>query len=237
MQDLNVLFAFGAGLLSFLSPCTLPVYPAFLSYITGMSVDELANRKSIRQVTMLHTVFFLVGFSIIFLVLGLSGSFIGSLFIQNKDLLRQIGAILIVFFGLVITGILKLDFLMIDKKIKFNKKPSGYFGTVLIGIGFAAGWTPCTGPILAAVIALGMTNPSASLFYMMWYVIGFSIPFLLLTFFIGKIKWINKYSQVIMKIGGYIMIIMGIVLYFDWMTKIISLLTISFWWMDWFLSI
>lgn len=225
MQDLNVLFAFGAGLLSFLSPCTLPIYPAFMSYITGMSVEDLSNKKSVRKVTLLHSVFFLVGFSIIFLALGLSGSFIGSFFVQNKEFLRQIGAILIFFFGLVITGVLNLDFLMTEKRIKFKRKPSGYLGTVLIGMGFAAGWTPCTGPILAAVIALGITNPSAGLFYMMWYVIGFSIPFLLLTFFIGKIKWVNKYSQRIMKIGGYIMLVMGIVLYFDWMTKIISFLT------------
>ncbi|WP_407270614.1 cytochrome c biogenesis CcdA family protein [Radiobacillus sp. PE A8.2] len=225
MQDLNVFFAFGAGLLSFLSPCTLPIYPAFLSYITGMSVEDLKNKKGMQKVAILHSVFFLVGFSIIFLVLGLSGSFIGSFFIENKELLRQIGAILILFFGLVITGLLKFDFLLVDKKIRFKRKPSGYFGTTIIGMGFAAGWTPCTGPILAAVIALGMTNPSEGLFYMLWYVLGFSVPFLLLSFFIGKIKWINKYSQRIMKIGGYIMIVMGIVLYFDWMTKIISFLT------------
>ncbi|WP_088051962.1 cytochrome c biogenesis CcdA family protein [Virgibacillus dakarensis] len=225
MQDLTIFFAFGAGLLSFLSPCTLPVYPAFLSYITGMSVEDLSNKKRARKVTLLHSVFFLAGFSIIFLALGLSGSFIGSFFVQNKELLRQIGAILIFFFGLVITGILKLDFLMKDKRVRFKRKPSGYLGTVLIGMGFAAGWTPCTGPILAAVIALGITNPSAGLFYMIWYVIGFSIPFFLLTFFVGKLKWINKYSRLIMKIGGYIMIIMGIVLYFNWMTKIISFLT------------
>lgn len=225
MQDLNIFFAFGAGLLSFLSPCTLPIYPAFLSYITGLSVDELKNKKSMQKVAILHSVLFLVGFSIIFLVLGLSGSLIGSYFIAYKDLLRQFGAVLIFFFGLVISGILKIDFFMTDKRLQFKRKPTGYFGTILIGMGFAAGWTPCTGPILAAVIALGMTNPSSGLFYMMWYVIGFSIPFLLLSFFIGKIKWINKYSHHIMKIGGYVMILMGIVLYFNWMTKIISFLT------------
>lgn len=225
MQDLNIFFAFGAGLLSFLSPCTLPIYPAFLSYITGMSVEDLKNKKGMQKIAILHSIFFLVGFSIIFLVLGLSSSFIGSLFIENKEFLRQIGAILIFFFGLVITGLLKIDFLMVEKRMNFKRKPSGYLGTIIIGMGFAAGWTPCTGPILAAVIALGMTDPSAGLFYMLWYVIGFSVPFLLLSFFIGKIRWINKYSQSIMKIGGFIMIIMGIVLYFDWMTKIISFLT------------
>lgn len=228
MQDLNIFFAFGAGFLSFLSPCTLPIYPAFLSYITGLSVEDIKNKKGMQKVAILHSVLFLVGFSIIFLVLGLSGSLIGSYFTAYKDLLRQFGAVLIFFFGLVISGILKIDFLMTDKRIQFKRKPTGYFGTILIGMGFAAGWTPCTGPILAAVIALGMTNPSAGLFYMMWYVIGFSIPFLLLSFFIGKIKWINKYSHHIMKIGGYVMILMGIVLYFNWMTKIISFLTNNF---------
>jgi cytochrome c-type biogenesis protein len=225
MQDLNIFFAFGAGFLSFLSPCTLPIYPAFLSYITGMSVEELNNRKGLQKKAIFHTLFFLLGFSIIFIVLGLSGSFIGSFFAINKDLLRQLGAILIVFFGLIVSGLLKLDLLMKDKRIQFKKRPSGYLGTILIGVGFAAGWTPCTGPILAAVISLGVTDPSAGLFYMIWYILGFSIPFFLLSFFLGKVKWINKYSALIMKIGGYIMILMGIVLYFNWMTIIISFLT------------
>ncbi|RBP05566.1 cytochrome c biogenesis CcdA family protein [Rossellomorea aquimaris] len=225
MQDLNILFAFGAGLLSFLSPCTLPIYPAFLSYITGMSIDELNNRKGMQRKAVLHTLFFLIGFSIIFLFLGVSGSFIGNFFLLNKELLRQIGAILIVFFGLVVSGLLKFDFLMKDKRIQFKRRPSGYLGTMLIGIGFAAGWTPCTGPILAAVISLGVTDPNAGLFYMAWYILGFAVPFFALSFFLGKIKWINKYSAKIMKIGGYLMILMGIILYFNWMNPIISFLT------------
>ncbi|MFD6443128.1 cytochrome c biogenesis CcdA family protein, partial [Peribacillus sp. NPDC060186] len=206
-------------------PCTLPIYPAFLSYITGMSVEELTNKKGMQKSALLHSIFFLIGFSIIFIVLGVSGTFLGSLFTEYKELLRQIGAILIVFFGLVITGLISINFLMKDKRIQFKRKPSGFLGTILIGMGFAAGWTPCTGPILASVIAMGMTNPSAGLFYMLWYIVGFSIPFLLLTFFMGKIKWINKYSERVMKIGGYIMIVMGVFLYFNWMTKIISFLT------------
>lgn len=224
MQDINVLFAFGAGFLSFLSPCTLPIYPAFMSYITGMSVENLTKKKGVQKSSLLHSLLFLVGFSIIFIALGVSGTFIGSLFIEYKELLRQIGAILIVFFGLIITGLLNINILSNEKRIQFKRKPSGFFGTILIGMGFAAGWTPCTGPILAAVIAMGMTNPSAGLFYMLWYIIGFSIPFLILTFFMGKVKWINKYSARIMKIGGYIMIVMGIILYFNWMTKIITFL-------------
>lgn len=190
-----------------------------------MSVEDLANKKGMQKLALLHSIFFLIGFSIIFIVLGVSGTFLGSLFIEYKELLRQIGASLIVFFGLVITGLININFLMKDKRIQFKRRPSGFLGTILIGMGFAAGWTHCTGPILASVIAMGMTKPSAGLFYMLWYIIGFSIPFLLLTFFIGKIKWINKYSERIMKIGGYIMIVMGVFLYFNWMTKILSFLT------------
>lgn len=190
-----------------------------------MSLEELNNRKGIQKKAMLHTLFFLMGFSIIFIFLGVSGSLIGNLFILNKELLRQISALMIAFFGLIISGVLKFEFLMKDKRLQFKKRPSGYLGTVLIGIGFAAGWTPCTGPILAAVISLGVTDPNAGLFYMLWYILGFSIPFFILSFFLGKVKWITKYSSRIMKIGGYLMILVGIALYFNWMNPIISFLT------------
>src|SRR5699024_6994700 len=100
-----------------------------------------------------------VGFSIIFLALGLTTSFIGSFFIAYQGLLRQLGAVLLVFFGLILTGILRFNFLLSDKKIQFQKRPTGYLGSILIGLGFAAGWTPCTGPILAGVMALGVANP------------------------------------------------------------------------------
>lgn len=226
MEELNLFFAFGAGFLSFLSPCTLPLYPAFLSYITGVSTSELNQSKGIRNnKALLHTILFLVGFSIIFLALGLSTSYFSTLFTEYKDLLRQLGAIVIVFFGLIATGLLKIEFLQSEKKIHFTRRPTGYFGSVLIGMGFAAGWTPCTGPILAGVITLGVSNPGMGLFYMAAYCLGFSVPFLFMSFFIEKVSFIKQYSQLFMKVGGVIMIIMGIFLYFDWMTKIISFLT------------
>src|SRR5699024_7193770 len=117
-----------------------------------------------------------------------------------------------VFFGLVLTGVLHFNFLLSDKKIQFQKRPAGYFGSVLIGVGFAAGWTPCTGPILAGVMALGVANPGMGLFYMLFYVLGFSISFL------------KKHGNSFMKFGGILMIVMGILLYFDWMRFIIELL-------------
>lgn len=123
-------------------------------------------------------------------------------------------------------GFIKFDFLMKEKRLKFKDRPSGYFGSALIGLVFAAGWTPCMGPILAAVIALAATNPSVGFFYMFAYVLGFAVPFLVMTFFIGKLDWIRRHNVKMMKIGGLLMIVVGIMLFFDWMTVIISWLTI-----------
>lgn len=226
LEQLNLILAFGAGLLSFVSPCSLPLYPAFLSYVTGISFNELKEEKGIlKRKSLIHTLLFLLGFSIIFMALGFSTSFIGQIFIQYKELLRQIGAIIMVFFGLVILGFFKIDILQSEKKINFKKKPKGYFGSVLIGMGFAAGWTPCTGPILAGVIALGVSDPGKGMLYMLFYVLGFSIPFLIMSLFIGKMKFLQRKNGLFMKIGGAIMIVMGVLLYFDMMTKIIAFLT------------
>lgn len=223
--DVNVFLAFGAGFLSFISPCTLPLYPAFLSYITGMTLDEIKNEKGMLQKrAILHTLFFLLGFSIIFIVLGFSASLAESFFYNYQELMRQIGAILIVMFGLMIVGLLQFDFLMKDRKIQFKNRPSGYLGSAVIGFAFAAGWTPCTGPILAAIIALASTNPDMSMAYMIAYYFGFAIPFFVLSFFVSKLTWIRKHSQKIVKVGGYIMIFVGIVLFFDGLTWFIRLL-------------
>ncbi|MEH7613955.1 cytochrome c biogenesis CcdA family protein, partial [Gottfriedia acidiceleris] len=216
MGDLNIGIAFGAGFLSFISPCCLPIYPAFLSYITGVSLSDLQNEKRIhKSKTLLHTLFFLLGFTIIFIVLGFSTSIVGSFFMRYQDFIRQVGAILIVFLGLVVTGIFQPKFLMNDRRFQFSKRPSGFLGSTLIGLAFAAGWTPCTGPILTSVFALAVSNPGSSLFYMLAYTLGFSIPFFVLSFYLGSLGWIKKYSHKIVVFGGYIMIIMGIMLYFD----------------------
>lgn len=222
MQDINIFLAFGAGFLSFISPCCLPLYPAFLSYITGMSVSDLKEENAmLRRRSMLHTSFFLFGFSIIFIAIGFGTSLIGDFFTTYQTLIRQLGAIFIIAFGLVIVGVFQPKFLMQDRKITFKSRPSGYVGSVLIGIAFAAGWTPCTGPILAAVIALGATNPDSAMLYMIAYILGFAIPFFILSFFITKMNWIKKHSASFVKFGGYIMIVMGVLLYFDGLTKII----------------
>jgi cytochrome c-type biogenesis protein len=221
--NVNLFLAFGAGFLSFVSPCTLPLYPGFLSYITGLSVDELKglNGRLERRV-IVHTLLFMLGFSVIFLSLGVSTTVIARLFVNYSVLIRQIGAILIVVFGLMIMGVWKPGFLMKDKRVTFRSRPAGYVGSVLIGMGFAAGWTPCTGPILSAVITLGITDPGKGLFYMAAYTAGFALPFLILAFFIGRLGWIRRHHVLMTKIGGVLMVAMGVFLYFDWMAKISS---------------
>ena len=220
MTDISIFLALGAGILTFLSPCVFPLYPAFLSYITGMSVTEIQSGELRGQrKAIFHTLFFLLGFSIIYLVLGFgtseSSTLLETWYFQYGDLIRQIGAILMVTFGLITVGLLQPKFLMKEHKLHIQNKPAGYFGSVVIGLAFAVGWTPCTGPILGATLTLVGTNPSQGLWYMAAYILGFSIPFLLMAFFITKFSWLRKYSNIVMKIGGGIMISMGIILFFN----------------------
>ncbi|RBP06675.1 cytochrome c biogenesis CcdA family protein [Rossellomorea aquimaris] len=229
MSDFNIFLAIGAGFLSFISPCCLPLYPAFLSYITGMSVNELkTDNAMLQRRSLLHTLFFLVGFSAIFIAIGFGTSLIGNFFLDYKDLIRQLGAIFIVIFGLVVIGVFTPESLMKDRRIEFKNRPTGFFGSVLIGMAFAAGWTPCTGPILASVLALAASNPGSGVIYMTAYVLGFAIPFFILSFFIGRMQWIRKNSGKIVKVGGYVMIAVGMMLFFDWMTVILAYLTSVF---------
>ncbi|WP_059104876.1 cytochrome c biogenesis CcdA family protein [Shouchella shacheensis] len=224
MNDISIILAFGAGLLSFVSPCNLPLYPAFLSYITGLSVEELKEKGKGVSPKVVHTSIFILGFSTIFIVLGMSTSLIGEAFIRYNNLIRQIGAIFIVVFGLVTMGVIKPSLLMRTQQLQLSKRPSGYIGTYVIGLAFAAGWTPCVGPILASVIALSVSNPGSGMLYMSVYSVGFAIPFFLMAFFVDKMNWIKKYMNLIMKVGGSVMVVFGVMLYFDWMTRITSFL-------------
>ncbi|MBC5636058.1 sulfite exporter TauE/SafE family protein [Ornithinibacillus sp. BX22] len=225
MSEINIFLAFGAGFLSFISPCVLPLYPAFLSYITGMSVSEIKDdHKMLNRNSIIHTICFLIGFSSIFIIFGFVTSSIAQFLLTYKDIIRQVGALLIIFFGLVIVGILNFKFLMKDRKVTFKNRPSGFLGSALIGFAFSLGWTPCTGPILAVVFTLTATDPSKGMVMMIAYILGFSVPFLVLSFFIGKLGWIKRNSHKLVKVGGYIMIALGIALFFDWMTKLTAFL-------------
>ncbi|BCJ88294.1 cytochrome c biogenesis CcdA family protein [Effusibacillus dendaii] len=223
MSTPTIYLAFVAGLLSFVSPCCLPLYPSYISYITGVSFDEMKsaeNRKKIRKKALLHSVFFVVGFSIIFMALGMSASAIGQLFVIYKNEVRQVGGILVILMGLFLAGVIKADFLYRQKKWVIRSKPAGYLGSVLVGISFAAGWTPCVGPILASVLVLAATNPSSGMILMFFYALGFGLPFLILAYTLGSLRWILRYSDKISRIGGWLMVAMGILLFTNWISRL-----------------
>lgn len=227
MLLVGMLLAIGAGALSFLSPCVLPIFPAYMSYITGISVKELQgnkNRKIVRQL-FAHSFFFLLAVSLVFLSLGTSASFLGQwaqkLLVGDSGLLIQrIAGVFIIIMGLFIAGWIQIPSLMKERRFHYTKKPAGYVGTFFIGLGFAAGWTPCIGPIFGSILLLAASNPGQGMFYTIMYVFGFALPFLVLTFFIGKTKWIVRHSNIIMKIGAIMMILMGFVLFFGLMPRI-----------------
>lgn len=214
-MDLNIGIAFIAGLISFFSPCCLPLYPSYLSYITGISVSQLKTdtSKKVRIHTLSHALFFILGFSVVFYAMGMFSGLIAEIFADRRELISQIAGILIIVMGLFMMGIFKPQLLMKEFKLKWNLKPLGFLGTFLIGIGFAAGWSPCVGPILSSIIALGATEEGIWFGLITAYTLGFAIPFFVLAFFIGSARWILKYSNMIMKIGGAIMILLGILLY------------------------
>src|SRR5690625_485851 len=231
-----MVWALGAGALSFLSPCVLPIYPAYLSYITGISVKEIQGKRDarIRKKLLTHSAFFLIGVSLIFISLGIGATFLGQwiqgLLVGDSGLLIQrIAGLFIILMGLFVGGWIQLPSLMKEKRFQVRKSGVGYLGSFFLGLGFAAGWTPCIGPIFSSILFLAASNPTQGVLYTFMYVIGIVTPFLLLTFLIGSTRVLTKYSQVIMKVGGVIMVAMGIVLFTgylptiaEWLLKLVQ---------------
>lgn len=226
MTEFNIFIAFIAGVISVFSPCILPMFPALLAYLTGMSVSEISEDNSkFRRSAITHTIFFLIGFSIIFIGIGFATSLLGQFFNNNQEFIRIVGSVVMIIFGMVIAGIFQPEFLMKSKKLEFKTKPAGYLGSLIVGLGFSAGWSPCLGPAIAYITSLSAINPELGFVYMFAYILGFSIPFLILVFFIGKINLFKMHSQKITIVGGYLMIVVGFILLLDWVPYITSFLS------------
>ncbi|MFC3212439.1 cytochrome c biogenesis CcdA family protein [Planomicrobium okeanokoites] len=218
MENITIWVALAGGFLAFISPCCLPLYPSFVSYITGVSVNELKENKqaAFRKKVLIHSIFFSLGFSVIYYVLGFSLSTIAGLFTQNETLIQMLGGIFLVFMGLFLMGIIKPEFMFKEKRIKHEKKPASYLNSFVVGFVFSAGWTPCIGPIFGAIITYGsLVNPAHTLAVVTAYSLGFCVPFIIMAFFIGKTRFIMKYSSALMKFGGAIIVVMGAMIYFD----------------------
>jgi cytochrome c-type biogenesis protein len=213
--------AFAAGLLSFLSPCVLPLYPSYLSYITGITFASGEIQTRDQQIkALIHTLFFVLGFAIVFFALGMSATLIGQIFIDYRNIIRVVGGILIMLMGLVLCGSLKTRWLMMERKWHYRGNKIGYLTSILIGVSFAAGWTPCIGPILASVLVMAATQSAVGVLLILAYIIGFAVPFVIFAFAVGSAQKLTQYGAALSVIGGYLMVIMGALLASGLMSRI-----------------
>ncbi|RAV01004.1 cytochrome c biogenesis CcdA family protein [Paenibacillus sp. YN15] len=222
-MNVTVWMALLAGVASFLSPCCLPLYPSYLSYMTGISVGQLKTGEAsgtVRTRVVLHALCFSLGFSVIFFTMAWGAGRLSAVFADYRELIRQLSAILILVMGLFMLGIFQPQFLMKEKKWQISAKPAGFAGSFVIGIGFAAGWSPCVGPILSAILALSLTDDSSWLPLIAAYSVGFAVPFIGLALFLGSARRLLRYSGILMKTGGAVMVLVAILLYTGKLTQI-----------------
>ncbi|SDO30386.1 cytochrome c biogenesis CcdA family protein [Alkalicoccus daliensis] len=218
-----------AGIVSFLSPCVFPLVPAYLAQLTGAEISQ--NKLSAdRKLILSRSLGFILGFTSIFLALGASTSFLGGLFLQNQQLVEQLGGIIIVLFGLQLMGIFQLNFLMSEKRMKNPAKSASFGRSVLFGLVFAAGWSPCIGLVLGSILALAAQNdPAGGMILLLFYSAGLGIPFILVGLLFAKsidrIRNLNRYLPVFQKVSGLIMIILGIMLFTGWFARIAGYLS------------
>jgi cytochrome c-type biogenesis protein len=211
---MELLIALGAGLISFLSPCVLPLIPGYISYITGTSLNELKEKKNINLTPI---ILFTLGFSIIFIIFGAASTFLGQVLLQNSYELRIAAGLVIIVFSLQIIGIINLKFLNFEKRIQTNSNKN-FYSPILIGMAFAFGWTPCIGPILGSILALAATEESINkgIFLLIFYSIGLALPFILSGYLMQKFlifsKNFKKNINLISKTGGIILLFTGILI-------------------------
>ncbi len=227
--ELGIFIALTAGLFSFLSPCVWPLVPSYLTLVTGMSLEDLQEGVN-RKATFIHSLLFVLGFSLIFITLGASASFLGQFFKQYDVWIARIGGLIIVVLGLHLSGVFKLTPLMREMRVHVNDKPAGYLGTLGVGMAFGAGWTPCIGPILGAILTYGFSQDTmwAGVGLLTAYSAGLAIPFLLsslaLDAFLQTFKRFRRWIPVIEKASGGMLIALGVLLMTGQLTALTAIL-------------
>lgn len=217
--NVSLPLAFGAGFLSFFSPCILPMIPVYIMYITGINAEDELEKKKLFALS--RTMGFVIGFTIIFMIMGTSASFIGKIFIRNKQIFTKVSGLLIIFFGLNMTGWIKFDILSRTKKAKSPKKMKNWISSLLLGMAFAAGWTPCFGPVLGSILiyASGSSTVITGVYLLLAYSIGMSVPFILTALFINQFSVFMEKTEKIMRyvpmISGIVMIAFGIIVFLN----------------------
>jgi cytochrome c-type biogenesis protein len=212
---LGVLVAFAAGLLSFLSPCVLPLVPSYIGFLTGMTLPQAEAR---RRVALIHALLFVGGFSAVFVLLGASATALGRALNYHQVWVQRIGGALIVVFGLVSLGLIKSPLLSQDRRIQLDRRPVGYLGSALVGMAFAAGWTPCIGPVLGGILSLAATSVDVErgMLLLAVYSAGLAVPFLLAAVAVEWfLKWFQQFRPLlpwVMRISGGLLVLVGVLL-------------------------
>jgi len=214
-DNLGFFVAFAAGVLSFLSPCVLPLVPSYLGFLTGMTLEEMSGR---RRMAMVHALLFVSGFALIFIILGASATALGSALKYYQVWLQRVGGVLIILFGLYAMGVLKLRFLQVEQRVHLDRKPIGYLGSVLVGMAFAAGWTPCIGPILGGILGMAATQGDVGrgMALLGAYSAGLAVPFLAAAWameaFLDWFQKFRKYLPWVMRASGVLLIFVGLLM-------------------------
>ena len=227
--SLGITISFTAGLLSFLSPCVLPLIPSYVSFITGLALDDVQRA---RRVTLVHSLLFITGFTIVFLVLGATATVLGQVLLRHRDWVGRIGGILVIVLGLYLLGVLNIGALARERRLHIGQKPLGYLGTLLVGMAFAAGWTPCIGPILGGVLTYTASSADLDrgLVLLFAYSLGLAVPFLLAAMMIdrfmtlfqryrGALIWISRASGVLLIAVGILMITGSMTVLSSWLQR------------------
>jgi len=219
-QTVSFPAAFVAGILSFFSPCVLPLIPAYFTFITGFSIEELTEKynSEIRKKVFLSTFLFVLGFSLVFILMGASASYLGGLMYTYKKLIRIIGGILIIILGIHLTGLIRIPGLDFEKRINLEKKPLHFFGTLIIGMAFGAGWSPCIGPLLGSILIIASSQETVwqGVLLLGIYSAGLAIPFIIISIFINFllifIKKASKVLKYVNVVAGVVLIVVGLIL-------------------------
>ena len=212
---LGLFVAFAAGLLSFLSPCVLPLVPSYIGFLTGMSLQEMTGR---RRVALGHALLFVLGFSLVFVLLGASATALGRALNYYQLWLQRIGGVLIIGFGLVCLGVIKVGFLSQERRVQVEQKPVGYLGSALVGMAFGAGWTPCIGPVLGAILGLAATSQDLTrgMLLLGAYSAGLAVPFLVAAVALDSfLEWFQRFRQYlpwVMRVSGILLVFVGVLM-------------------------
>lgn len=233
MVTVSLGLAFLAGLVSFLSPCVFPIVPSYVGFVTGLTLDELSDgtRGEARRQAAIHSALFVLGFSLVFIALGASATALGGVLRQALPLLQQIGGVVIVVFGLYLLGILKLPALMRERRVQLASKPAGKVGSVIVGIAFGAGWTPCIGPVLASVLLYASFEETLAqgMLLLAIYALGLGIPFFLsavaLNWFLVGSARVRKWIVPLERTAGAVLVLVGVLLFTGRFAMITSFLS------------